>query len=127
MLPSLSLSLVDADDVAIDLDEAASASVTGGAISLDATAGGNKVTMIATSGQASFSGPDTQGDVSFVGEEDDARIYAYDGANVRMDGSFYQAFLDTGAIGTAYGSTILCQASGVSLIAHALCEQQADD
>jgi hypothetical protein len=123
--PSLSLSLVDADDVVINLDAAASASVQGGAISLDATTGGNKVTMIATSGQASFSGSDTQGDISFVGEDDNALIYAENGANVRMDGSFYRALLDSGAIGTAYGSTIQCEAYAVSRVEYPLNDQEA--
>lgn len=113
--PSLGLTLSDADNVVIDLGNAASASVQGGPIYLDAPMGGSTVTMIADSGSANLGGADTRGDINFVGQVDDARIYAYSGAEVRMDGSLYQAIIEDNARGTAYGSTIKCEAYFVSV------------
>jgi hypothetical protein len=112
--PSQSLSVQGVEDLNLDLDTGASVYVEGGLINLDAQNGGSTVTMIAQEGQASLGGLGTTGDINFIGQQDNAYIYGSGGAEVRMDGSFYQAYMIDQAVGTAYGSTVKCEAYTVS-------------
>lgn len=118
--PSQSVTLRGADNVHLGLGAGSSVDVEGGYISLVALAGEAQVTMVARSGSAALGGAGTTADINFVGEDDNAFIYGNSGFVVRMDGPFYQGYMFDGAVGTAYGATVKCEAHSVSS-SHRVC------